>query len=245
MKNEYLTIPVTSLLLMSLAICGCATPVSSQTDESSSESPNPSQKLTFERMSPLVDAYRDVDQALDLNEMQGREIDKVKNSYQAKFENWYANQGVELKQLEKKFLNAAKRKDLVSMRKMKTNGERDRMSDFKKQERAMQVAFERELIAAIPAGKLDLWKAHRISVLLLEFLEPLELSKDQIQAVKNAGPKVIRNLGQEANWQGYGTSHLEKHFQRTVMLPAQESAFNGLIKKNRMRMLSWNNLTEL
>lgn len=225
-------------------LLGCSEPADNDTGRAvqlDGQPTNEKREMTFERMSPLVKAYQDINKVLQLGPGESQRMDAVKSKHKKKFQNWYATVWQENKKREKKFLDAVKNRSLRQLREMKTNGERAKMDECKKQERRMQVEFEKDLLEAIPEDKMDQWKAHRIAVLLLEFLEPLALSKDQVASIKSAAPNVVRSLGREKNWQGYGTSKLEKRFERTVLKPNQKVDFEKLKKKKIMRMLRWNN----
>ena len=233
-----------TMLMTSLLNLGCGIPIESGNriaatkDERQQGSHDPA--MTFERMSPLVEVYKEVGAILQLDDAEQKQIDEVLQKHQAIFENWYGNEWQELRKHQQAATNAAQKRDLASLQQLKANGGKERVAELHQQERQMQVNFETELLASIPSDKLEQWKSHRIATLLLTFLEPLNLSPQQIKEVRQQAPAVIRSM-EKPNWQGYGTDRLEKKFASTILKPNQRKDFEQLQKKNRLRMLRWNN----
>lgn len=232
------------MVFTGLMLLGCGVPTHSTAtpdSQGTSQERNSSAKLTFERMSPLVDAYRDIAKVLDLNETQSQRFDTLYKKHREIFESWYADEGKELSERQQAALSAARRRDLAALRELNANGGKQRVAELHAQQRQMQENFEKELIAAVPPEKLTQWKAHRIATLLLAFLEPLRLSPKQISEIHKQAPEVIQWV-REANWQGYGTDRLEKRFEATIVTDQQREDFEKLKNANRLRMLRWNNL---
>ena len=228
-----------------LALCGCTKPDAAGPAGSKNLAGKASsnQPMTFERMSPLVNDYANIQQILKLSKEESQKLDSVKDKHKQVFKAWYATEWPKLKELEKEFLEAAKERNLKKINQMKSNGKRKQMDQFKQQERKMQIAFEKDLLAAIPENKLHVWKGHRMSELLIEFLNPLDLSKDQIQEIRQLAPAAADSVKREKNWQGIGTNNLEKMFERQILAADQKSDFEALKKKNKLRMLRWKNVS--
>lgn len=235
--------PFFVMLLFTLAMSGCDLPQESYSETRSGDSgvtSDAAESMTFERMSPLVEAYRDIANILNLSKAEQRQFELVFEKHKSIFTTWYANEWAELKSIQKKAMDAAKERNLAKMRQLNANGGKQRVAELHQQQREMQKAFEQELLATVPMDKLDQWKAHRITSLLLEFLQPLDLSEEQTALIRDQSLQVIRS-NQKENWQGYGTDQLEKRFAKTIVHDDQQDAFLELQKKNRLRMLRWNN----
>ena len=229
-----------------VSLCGCADPAEVQValaDGSTNPDSDAKHPFSFERMSPLAKDFKGIEQILNLAPAEAQKMNEVKARHQQKFESLYATEWKDHQKLEKEFLAAVKDRDLRKMREMKKNGKRAKMDAFVKKERSMQADFERDLINAIPATKMPDWKAYRISKLLLDFVTPLNLSNEQKAQLKTLAPTVIQSLGREKNWQGLGTDRLEKRMEASILTTDQKSEFETLKKKNKLRMLRWNNIS--
>ena len=62
----------------------------------------------------------------------------------------------------------------------------------------------------------------------------------QFSSAKSQSMLISRKKDKE-NWRGYGTSKLEKMFESQILSADQNSTFEELKKKNKLRMFKWSN----
>ncbi|MEM9413434.1 MAG: hypothetical protein AAGA30_20165 [Planctomycetota bacterium] len=231
--------------------CDCELGLSNSSEQTtaSNESSDTAKKIAAgtegakeRKLSRLTEQYASITEVLELNEAETTAIESIHQQFEEVLQQWQQTDGKEMRDLQKQALQAARNRDKAALNRLNAAGAKEKVARFNAAEKAIQKDYFDSLIAAIPADKLDRWKAHRISVCLLNFLEPLEIDDKQKNAIREMAPSVIRSIGNESNWQGYGTSRLEKLFESRVLDAAQNDQFEDLKSKNRMRMLKWNNL---
>ena len=154
---------------------------------------------------------------------------------------WYSKNGPKIVALRKEALEAARRKDLRKLKEMNKTGSKESVSNLVNQERKLLDEYRVELEKQIPKeAKLE-WQSTIVSNQLLEFLEPLQLTENQMEQVRSSASQAIARLGrkQQDNWRGYGTAKLEEIFATKHLEASQKQAFEQLQKSNKMRMMKW------
>ena len=214
---------------------------SQATADVSDNGETPTEEAAVKPLSKLIKQYEPIANVLELNENEIAQIGSIHREYGDKLSQWHETDGKEMKAIQKQALQAARNRDKAALNRLNASGGKEKVAKFSQAEAAIQKAYAEALFDAIPGEKQDRWKAYRISTCLLEFLEPLNLSQEQMDSVRSLAPKAIRSIGNETNWQGYGTSKLEKLFETRVVTAEQKEDFENLKSKNRMRMLKWNN----
>ncbi|MEM9411472.1 MAG: hypothetical protein AAGA30_10180 [Planctomycetota bacterium] len=229
---------ILALVIGCFSGCGNAILDNAQLDD------DPKRPLTFERMTPLADAYRNIGETLDLDNENREEFDRIYEKHKQKFETWYEIEGKELVGYQVDAINKIK-----NIRSLKFTGSgvteemKKRVQELKEQERKLHSDFELDLLAAIPDGKLRQWKCHRMSFLVLEFFDPLKLDDGQINSVIKLAPRALAMLkkDQRSNWQGYGSSKLETLAAKQVLKESQIEQYQKMKKRNFSRLFRWNN----
>lgn len=225
-----------ALALSTALTCGCLEPDGSAKSNSGDVS-----KKSAEQLSSLVAEYRDLNSCLELTEQEETKIAEVHLRFEKKLRSWYDKNHRELRQIQGNALDAARERDLKKLKQMNARGDKKRVAELYQEERELQGEYEATLIDAIPAAKLDTWKSHVIAKQLLEYLEPIDLSDDQIKQIQESAVVVISREGTNENWKGMGTRALEIVFARQIVSKSQQPGYDALKKSNRLRQLRWNN----
>ena len=203
-----------------------------------------SDKLTFERMSRLVEAYRNIGQILDLTPEQKQTFKEIFAEHKKRFEAFYDVDGKELVGYQVEAMNSIR-----NFRRFKFTGvpkneqKTKRIAELNQQERTLQSNFEKDLLSAVPQDKLQRWKCYRISELVLEFFDPLELDNGQREKVRKLAPRALAMLRrkQQSNWQGYGASKLESLASKSVLNSVQRQSCEKLKFRKLAHASRWNN----
>lgn len=209
-------------------------------NDSTDETPDKEEKSPA-KLSKLVQQYAPIVEVLSLSDEEAAAFEAIHKRYGEDLAKWHESDGKEMRSLQKQALQAARNRDLAALNRLKAAGAKEKVAKFTAAERAIQKEYSTALIGAIPDDRLDRWKAYRVAVTLLDFLEPLNLTEAQKSSVHELAPTAIRSVSKESNWQGYGTSKLEKLFEKQILDADQQDEFETLKSKNKMRMLKWNN----
>ena len=211
-----------------------------ETNESTDETPDKEENSPAQ-LSKLVEQYAPIVDVLSLNDEEAAAFEAIHKRYGEALAEWHESDGKEMRSLQKQALQAARNRDLAALNRLNAAGAKEKVAKFTAAQRAIQNEYAAALINAIPDDQLNRWKAYRVAVTLLDFLQPLNLTDAQKAAVHELAPTAIRSVGKESNWQGYGTSQLEKLFENQILDADQQDEFETLKSKNKMRMLKWNN----
>lgn len=243
MKREKFVFFACLAILITSTAPGCNEPKTKRSrTRSSSSSKSTVAKKTLSDWIPSSKLFRGLEIKLSLDKQQAKAINETHSQQKKIIENWYANEGKEMQRIRSKAFSAARKKDLNTFRKMESSGSKSRFDQLIAQERKLGKEYEAAMFASVPVEKLDLLKAHQISTLLVDYLSPLKLTEDQRKSIQDSALSVIEKIKSKKNWRGYGTSQLEKVFENSILLKKQKDQYQKLKKKNKLRMLKWNNL---
>lgn len=197
---------------------------------------NNSTASSGKKLSRLMIQYESVAEVLQLGDDEDAAIQAVHNKHQQLLDEWNADSGSELRDIQSKALKAARNKDLAALRAMDASGEKQKVAELVAEKRTMKRAYEAALLLSIPADKQNQWKTHLISSSFLDFFEPLNLSDDQIEKIKNYAAIATSQVNREPNWQALATVKLENLFANDVA-EEQTDSYAKLRKRNALRHL--------
>ena len=205
-------------------------------EKTTDEEKNPVPKL-----SKLEKQYEPIVEVLSLTDDEAAVFSKIHKHYGDALSKWNQTDGKEMRSLQRQALQAARNRDRAALNQLNAAGAKEKVAKFSAAEQSIQKEYSDALLDAVPDDQLNRWKAYRIAVNLLDFLAPLKLTDEQLDAVRDFAPKAIQSIGNESNWQGYGTSKLEKLFESNILSADQKDEFEMLKSKNKLRLLKWNN----
>ena len=240
---------ITYAAILTLTLClGCKDPGNSPRASDSApdqvggeEGSKPEVPYGQYQLDQLAAGFNQVLASVQLDEQQSLELESFHKDSIQNLRNWYSENGPTIVAIRKKAFSAARSKNLAKLQKMKRGGDQATVEKLANEERKLLQNYREALEEKVPSDQKLNWQSDVITDKLLEFLAPLELTDMQKSEVKDLAPNALKRLGgkQLKNWRGYGTSELEKLFEKQVLPKQQIQSFEDLKKKNRIRMLKW------
>lgn len=224
-----------AMVLAIAVVLGCSNPNSSSENEESARE----LVKTSEKFSKIQTEFDEMMSVLNLEAEASAKLTQVHETNFQKWIDWDTEFGLEISEIRKKALDAAKDKDLRRIKEMNAQGDKDRVAALVNQERELRDSYYSELFEAIPEEERQIWKAHTVAKKLLIFLGPVDLTDDQAIEIRTKAKDAILLVKVNENWRGAGTAQLEKLFENQIIRPDQKAAFEKLKKEQPMRQLKW------
>lgn len=176
-----------------------------------------------------------------LNDDEQAVVAAVHQTYQSKLTEWDVEHGEKVRAGQAALADFLSTKNKAKAKQALAQSKKDNVKELILEKRRMQEEYEAAVVRAIPADKLKLWQADSISRTLLEFLEPLDLTAEQIQQVHNLAPSALQTVDDKDKqaWRLIGTSKLEDLVGQRVLSQDQKRPFEELLKNNKSRKLKW------
>ena len=176
--------------------------------------------------------YEQMNAVLELSD---QEKAKLKAAFEARAEaitQWGTKNGEKLAQFEQQMKQAAKARDLSGLRRAKAKAEpiRDELRELLK----THESNIREVLS--PKYRLK-WEANQLSERILDLMQPLKLSDQQIAEVRTETLSIVRASVNEPNPKAAAYLKLEQTVELSVLAAEQRQAFQEIKKKNPLRSL--------
>ena len=176
--------------------------------------------------------YEQMNTVLELSD---QEKAKLKAAFEARAEaitQWGTKNGEKLAQFEQQMKQAAKARDLSGLRRAKAKAEpiRDELRELLK----THESNIREVLS--PKYRLK-WEAHQVSERILDLMQPLNLSDQQISQVRTESLSTVNASANEPNPKAAAYMKLEQTVELSVLAAEQRQAFQEIKKKNPLRSL--------
>jgi hypothetical protein len=160
---------------------------------------------------------------------------KLKAALEARAEaltEWRTEEGAELAQFEQQMKQTAEARDLTGLRAAKAKAEplRDELRELLETHRSNI----REALS--PKHQLE-WEAHQVSERVLDLMQPLDLSDQQISQVRTEALSTVRTSVNESNPGAAAYLKLEQTLEVSVLTAEQRQAFQEIKRKNPLRSL--------
>ncbi len=178
--------------------------------------------------------YEQISAVLELSD---QEKSKLKAAFEARAEaltQWWTEKGAKLAQFERQMKRAAKDRDLTGFRRATAKAKplRNELGRLLKTHRS------NILEALSPEYRLK-WDAHQVSERILDLMQPLNLSDQQITQVRTEALSTVRASVNKPNPRAAAYMKLELTVERSVLTTEQRQAYQEIKKKNSLRSLKW------
>ncbi len=178
--------------------------------------------------------YEQISAVLELSD---QDKAKLKAAFEARAEaltQWWTEKGATLAQFEQQMKQAAKDRDLTGFRQAKAKAQPLR-NEFRK---LLKTHRSNILEALSPEYRLK-WEAHLVSERILELLQPLNLSDQQISQVRTEALSSVSASVNKPNPRAAAYMKLEQTVERSVLSAEQRQTFQEIKKKIPLRSLNW------
>lgn len=226
-----LSVLVCACLLLSTGCRPPSTPPAVSKDESKAADPGAADvaaagkddwKKEFARMQAELELSDAEDGALQVA-FEAREADVSA---------WMAEKGPQLESLESKMKSAARSKDLTGVRKAIAQAK-----PLREELRAIMNKAQEAIPAVLSDANQTAWKVVLLRDRLLELMEPLQLTAEQVQQIHTETEAVVPRAAGEVNPEAAGFLNLEKVVESRILTPSQKTAYEPIKKKKPMRSL--------
>ena len=127
---------------------------------------------------------------------------------------------------------AAKARDLAGLRQAKAKAE-----PLRNELRELLKTHESNIREALSPEYRLKWEAHQVSERILDLMQPLNLSDQQISQVRTEAISTVRASVNEPNPKAAAYLKLEQTVELSVLTAEQRQAFQEIKKKNPLRSL--------
>jgi len=168
-------------------------------------------------------------------ELSDQEKAKLKTAFEARAEaitRWRAENGAKLAQFEQEMKQAAKARDLADLRQAKSKAE-----PLRNELRELSQTHQANIREALSPEYRRQWEAHQVSERILDIMQPLTLSDQQISQVRTEAISAVRASVNEPNPGSAAYLKLERMVELSVLETEQRQAFQEIKKKNPLRSL--------
>ena len=170
-------------------------------------------------------------------ELSDQEQATLKAAFEARVEavtQWGTEKRATLVKYEQQMKQAAKDRDLVGLRQAKAKAEplRNELRELLKTHRS-------KIREALSPEYRFKWDAHQVSERILDLMQPLNLTDQQISQVQAKALSTVRASVNQPNPQAAAYMELEQTVERNVLTAEQSQAFEEIKKKNPLRSLKW------
>ena len=190
----------------------------------------------------LEQEYQQMLDVLQLNETEAKALEEVHRLHLGNLQSWFADNGPEIAALRRMARRAAEQRDLAKLKRMDAEGGKQQAAEWAAEEKELLQTYQRELEAALTEEQTLRWQAHVVAEQLLEWLQPLNVGPEQVQAIREEAVEVIAQLDQQQRketWRGHGTANLEKRFGSDLINGDQKLEYENLRRRDRGRYLRW------
>jgi hypothetical protein len=205
--------------------------VSSQQDQSQ-EGP----RTDIDRPPPPETAWAaEYEQMNAVLELSDQEKAKLKAAFEARAEaimQWWTEKGAKLSQFEQQMKQGAKAGDLAGLRQAKAKAE-----PLRNELRELLKTHESDIREVLSPKYRLKWEAHQVSERILDIMQPLKLSDQQISQVRAEALSIVRASLNEPNPKAAAYMKLEQTIELSVLRAEQRQAFREIKKKNPLRSL--------
>ena len=176
--------------------------------------------------------YEQMNAVLELSD---QEKAKLKAAFEARAEaimQWWAEKGTKLAQFEQQMKRAVKARDLAGLRRAKAKAEplRNELRELLK----THESNIREVLS--PKYRLK-WEAHQVSERILDLMQPLNLSNQQISQVRTESLSTVHMSANKPNPKAAAYMKLEQTVELSMLTAQQRQAFQEIKKKHPLRSL--------
>lgn len=225
------------LILLICVFTGCSAPDSGTAgSDSGGKSAYGSKQLARCEAS-----FEEMKAVLKLDAAAESELANVHEAHTKKMKDWFDESGVELVALRKEALDAAREKDLAKLREMEADGKKKRVTELTEEERVLVADHLELLLDSVEPAQATSYKAHVITKQLIEFLDPIELTGEQVAEVNKLAEKVISRIAPNQVWRSEGTISLEKEVLSQVLSAEQRSQYDEFDRSKGLQRLQWSN----
>lgn len=224
-------------LLIAILCASSCIPVKPSAEPSADEQPE--QTATDDDVAPSDDANPDWTAEYDAMaaalELSAEEVAALQDAFRRREEvvgGWLAQNGARLRELEQEMKSAARRRDLSTVQRVKAEA-----TPLRTQLRDLIASHQADIHATLTPDNRLQWDAHQLAERLLELMETLELTPEQIDQIRDAALTAAQAKANEPNPAAAGYLHLEKSVEAGVLTPAQQGRFNQIKQKKPLRSL--------
>jgi len=176
--------------------------------------------------------YEKMGSVLELSEEESTNLKAAFQSRERAFSVWMSENGARLEQLERQMFAAAKSRDLAGFKRAKTQ-----VGPLRNELRSLLKTHQDNLQGTLSAENRRQWNAYKMAEKLLKLMEPLNLTEEQISAIRPQAVSVVQASAHEQNPKAIGYLRLEQAVESSVLTADQRQAFEAIKKKNRLRSL--------
>ncbi len=228
-KNRFLVRGLAGCLLVVCLACGA----DNQTGSSVTE-----EEILQAQEQRLGDWQSDYDEmvtALGLDAESQASLESAFLERDRRLRNWFDGpKGRRLIELEALLAKEAQNRDLQSVRSITAEGK-----PLRAEVRDLIKASDEEVLAVLTPEQRGAWDGYLLSKRLLELMESLELSPEQIEALRDNAPRFLDQAKQagEPNPPAAAFLQYERWAERQVLDPVQQGMYAGTKRENPLRSL--------
>lgn len=167
--------------------------------------------------------YEQMNAVLELSDQERVELKAAFEARAAAFTQWQKEKGSDLDQFEQQMKQAAKARDLADLKRATAKA-----TPLRNELREILKTHQSNIQEAL-SPKLRLkWEAHEVSELVLDLMQPLSLSDQQVAQVRTEALSTARASADEPNPRAAAYLNLEQNVERSVLTAEQRQAFQEL-----------------
>lgn len=227
-----------AILCLALTVSGCSKdpdPPAAPDDraaapESSPESP----------AAPRVARESDYDRMIAVLELTAQDKARLKQAFDAAdaaLAEWDAANGDRLRNLEADMKAAVKNRRLTELRSIT-----EEAAPLRRELSDLVAEHKYKTLMALPPDQRAGWNAQRLSQRLIAFMEPLDLTHEDIDAIRAKALEIAREIDWPApdpNPLPAAYLALEGAVENQVLTPDQRPEFDAVKQRKKIRSLGW------
>lgn len=176
--------------------------------------------------------YETMTSALSLSEEEKARLAAALKTRDETIAQWMAEKGNQLKDLERQMAEAARARDLASVKDLT-----ERAHPLRSELRA-QIASQTTAVRGVLSADNQLnWDAHQLAQRVLKVMQPLNLTEPQRAQLRAESITAAQAAVQEPNPSAAGYLKLERSVEANVLTAEQRSQFIAVKKKHPLRSL--------
>ena len=217
-------------LIATLFGCGQPAPESGSTPqpgETNSESTAP-------ETPDWTDEFVEMQSALAMSDEESAKVQAAFEKREVEVSAWMATHGAQLEKLEKTMRTAARSRDLAGVRNATSKAKplRDAL-------RELIATHTKTIPAALSEDNQSAWVAYQLSQEVLEPMEDLNLTPEQIEQIEVESHSVMQSAVDKTEPQPASVMALQKFAETKVLTKAQVVDYQSIKKKNRINFRSF------
>ena len=218
------------LILVCLVLLVSACSPGNSSRDSSSSSSSGDQPWSGKSLDDWKIVFAEMQEVLDLADDEEQRLQATFEEHVEKLQAWYREHGPSIAKGDREAMQAAKNKDLATLRKIK-----DETGPRKQQAMAMHKQMDTDVRNALSDTNRIHWLGHRLSTRFFALAEPLELTDEQQTQIRELAIEAAKRVDNHATPQSAGLVELEKKVEAKTLNKDQRTQYDEIKDNNKLR----------